>query len=232
MVTDRPGQTNGPFTVASGHLQIETGLISYTYDHGSKLNRADFFSQSEFRFGLVPDGEIALVLNPFSWQRQDGSSISGFGDTTLQGKWTTWTDTSGNSAFGVIPFVTLPTSQHGLGAGGTQGGAFFPVSLGLPKEFELGFMPGAFAAHSGSRGYHVQVVSSVSISHPVVGTLSAFGEFASNIDVKHPSDWIGTVDFGLVYLITHDLQLDLGMNLGVTRGAPDMNPFLGLSTRF
>jgi hypothetical protein len=43
---------------------------------------------------------------------------------------------------------------------------------------------------------------------------------------------VGTVDFGLVYLITPNLQLDLGMNVGITKAAPDLNPFLGLSARF
>jgi hypothetical protein len=232
MVTDRPGQTNGPFTVAPGHLQIETGVISYTYDHGSKLNRADFFSQSEFRVGLVPDGEIDLVLNPFSWQRQAGVSESGFGDTTLQGKWTVWTDASGNSGLGLIPFVTFSTAQHGLGNGGIQGGVFFPFVTSLPADFSLGFMPGAFAARNAIGGYHTQIVASVSISHLIVGSLSAFGEFASSIDPHHASEWVGTVDFGLIYLVTPDLQLDAGMNVGVTHAAPDVNPFLGLSVRF
>jgi hypothetical protein len=232
MVTDRPGQTNGPFTVAPGHLQIETGVISYTYDHGSKLNRADFFSQSEFRFGLVPDGEIDLVLNPFTWQRQAGVSTSGFGDTTLQGKWNVWTDASGNSGLGLIPFVTFSTAQRGLGNGGIQGGVFFPFEIPLPADFSLGFMPGAFAARNAMGGYHTQIVASVSISHLIVGSLSAFGEFASSIDPHRASDWVGTVDFGLIYLITPDLQLDAGMNVGVTHAAPDVNPFLGLSVRF
>jgi hypothetical protein len=232
MVTDRPGQTNGPFTVAPGHLQIETGVISYTYDHGSKLNRADFFSQSEFRIGLIPDGEIDLVLNPFSWQRQAGASASGFGDTTLQGKWTVWADASGNAGFGLIPFITFSTAQHGLGNGRAQGGVFFPFETPLPADFSLGFMPGAFAARNPMGGYHAQIVASVSVSHGLVGELSAFVEFASSIDPHHASEWVGTVDFGLIYLITPDLQLDAGMNVGVTHAAPDVNPFLGLSVRF
>jgi hypothetical protein len=232
MVTDRPGQTNGPFTVAPGHLQIETGIINYTYDHASKLNRADFFSQSEFRVGLVPNGEIDLVLNPLSWQRQAGISASGFGDTTLQGKWTLWSDPSGNNAFGLIPFVSLPTAQHGLGSGGTQGGVFFPFVASLPADFSLGFMPGAFVVRDPPGGYHTQIVASVSLSHSIVGPLSAFSEFASSIDPHHAADWVGTIDFGLIYLLTPDLQLDAGMNVGVTRAAADVMPFLGLSARF
>lgn len=232
MVTDRPGQTNGPFTVAPGHLQIETGVINYTYDHRSDFQRLDVFSQTEFRVGLAPNWEISFVVNPFSWQRQQGVSSSGIGDTTVQGKWTAWSDASGNTALGVIPFISLPTAQNGLGAGGTEGGVFFPFATPLPAGFSLGVMPGAFGARNPNGGYHTQVQASASLSRTLVGNLSAFGEFAASIDPMHASDWIGTIDFGLIYLITPNLQLDVGMNVGVTRAANDINPFLGLSVRF
>jgi hypothetical protein len=233
MVTDRPGVTNGPYTVAPGHLQVETGVLNYTYDHATRLSRVDVFGGTELRVGLVDRLEFAVTLNPFSWQRQDGQVTTGFGDTTLQGKWTIWSDATGAAAIGVIPFVTFNTAQHNLGAGGTQGGMYFPIALSLPANFGLGMMPGVFAApNSASGGTHAQVVGTINLSHPIVGTLSAFGEFAANVDVKHPSDWVGTIDFGLVYLITPNLQVDTGMNVGVTRAAPDLNPFVGLSARF
>jgi hypothetical protein len=40
------------------------------------------------------------------------------------------------------------------------------------------------------------------------------------------------VDFGLTYGLTDDIQLDAGINIGVTRSAEDFNPFVGLSWRF
>lgn len=233
MVTDRPGQTNGPYTVAPGHLQIETGLINYTYGHAARLSRIDVLGGTEFRIGLVPDGEFDVVANAFSWQRQDGITSSGFGDAAIQGKWTLWSNPSGSAGFGMIPFVSFNTAQQHLGAGGTAGGVAFPLQLPLPADFSLGFMPGISAAPTGSgSGYDPQVAASVSLSRTIVGTLSGFGEFAANIDAHHAGQWVGTVDFGLIWLVTNDLQLDIGMNVGVTRAAPDLAPFLGLSVRF
>jgi hypothetical protein len=40
------------------------------------------------------------------------------------------------------------------------------------------------------------------------------------------------VDFGLTYELTPNIQLDAGINVGVTKAAPDFNPFVGLSWRF
>lgn len=233
MVTDRPGVTNGPFTVAPGHVQVETGVLDFTYDHATRLSRVDVLAGTELRLGLVDNLEFDVTLNPFSWQRQDGHVTTGLGDTTLQGKWTVWSDATGAATFGVIPFITLNTAQHDLGAGGTEGGMFFPIALSLPADFGLGMMPGVLAAPNGpSGGTHAQVVGAINLSHPIVGTLSAFGEFAASIDVKHPSEWVGTFDFGLVYLITPNLQVDAGMNVGTTKAAPDLSPFVGLSVRF
>ena len=106
-----------------------------------------------------------------------------------------------------------------------------PLQLSLPADF-LGFMPGVSAApNTSGGGYHPQIAASVSLSRTLGGNLSAFGEFAANLDPSHGSQWVGTVDFGLIYLLTNDLQLDLGMSVGVTRGRR-IAPFLGLSVRF
>ena len=41
-----------------------------------------------------------------------------------------------------------------------------------------------------------------------------------------------TFDFGFTYAITRDIQLDAGMNIGLTDAADDLNPFIGLSMRY
>jgi hypothetical protein len=46
------------------------------------------------------------------------------------------------------------------------------------------------------------------------------------------ADWIGTFDFGFTCGVTPNLQLDAGLNVGVTRSADDLNPFVGLSVRY
>jgi len=40
------------------------------------------------------------------------------------------------------------------------------------------------------------------------------------------------VDFGLTYALTKNIQLDAGINIGITRAADDWNPFVGVSWRF
>ena len=61
--------------------------------------------------------------------------------------------------------------------------------------------------------------------------LGGYVEFFSETSSRG-GPWVGTVDVGLTYGMTEDIQLDAGVNVGVTRAAEDVNPFVGLSVRF
>ncbi|HEY2952117.1 MAG TPA: transporter, partial [Verrucomicrobiae bacterium] len=62
--------------------------------------------------------------------------------------------------------------------------------------------------------------------------LAGYVEFFSLVSSETGSDWIGTVDLGFTYALSDNIQLDGGVNIGVTRSADDINPFLGVSWRF
>ena len=62
--------------------------------------------------------------------------------------------------------------------------------------------------------------------------LAGYVEFFSLVSAETGSDWVGTVDIGITYALSDNIQLDGGVNLGVTRSADDINPFFGISWRF
>jgi hypothetical protein len=57
-------------------------------------------------------------------------------------------------------------------------------------------------------------------------------EFFSDISTESHSGWVGTVDAGLEFLVTENIQLDCGCNFGVTQAADNFNPFAGITVRF
>jgi hypothetical protein len=57
-------------------------------------------------------------------------------------------------------------------------------------------------------------------------------EFLNVASAERRARWLAFVDFGFTYGLTDDIQLDAGVNIGVTRSADDLNPFLGISWRF
>jgi hypothetical protein len=52
------------------------------------------------------------------------------------------------------------------------------------------------------------------------------------VSTDDDAPWIGSVDFGFTYGLTEDIQMDAGINVGVTSSADDFNPFCGITWRF
>jgi hypothetical protein len=156
----------------------------------------------------------------------------GFGDVTLRLKTNLWGNDGGTSAFAVMPFVKLPANQDDLGNDAVEGGLIFPLALELPYGFDLGAMAEFdFNEDDDGDGYLPEFVETLTLGHDIAGALAGYVELFSLASSERDSHWQATADFGLTYAVTEDVQLDCGMNVGVTRAAEDVNPFLGLSVR-
>jgi hypothetical protein len=81
-------------------------------------------------------------------------------------------------------------------------------------------------------GYHQEVSNTVTVSHDIVGKLGGYVELFNGVSNEDHSAWIATFDFGFTYALSRDVQLDAGMNIGLTEAADDFNPFIGLSMRY
>jgi hypothetical protein len=51
------------------------------------------------------------------------------------------------------------------------------------------------------------------------------------VDLAGNQPWTPTFDTGLTIAVSDNMQLDLGINLGLNRYADDFNPFVGFSFR-
>jgi hypothetical protein len=84
----------------------------------------------------------------------------------------------------------------------------------------------------GNRKYHTEFFNTITFGHDIIEKLGGYVEFAAQVDTRNASRWAGYVDFGLTYGVTDNIQMDIGVNFGVTRPANDINPFIGMSVRF
>lgn len=82
------------------------------------------------------------------------------------------------------------------------------------------------------RGFHAAFINTLVVSRDFTEKLGAYLEFFSEVSTEGGSHWVGTVDLGFTWTVTANLQLDAGINAGVTKSADDLNPFLGLSWRY
>lgn len=244
MSTDRPDKTESPYTVDAGHFQIESDLVSYSRDTRN-VARADTTVESwsvaslNLKAGLLNQTDLQLVVPLWNHVKIRDESTgtqtrnSGFGDMVVRLKQNLWGNEAGDSALAVMPFVKLPTNQDDLGNNAVEGGIIVPLALALPRGWGMGLMTEIDFNEAGSgSGYHTEFINSITFSHDIVGRLGGYVEFFSSVSTETGSDWVGTVDLGLTFAVSDDVQLDAGINIGVTRSADDINPFVGLTWRF
>lgn len=241
MSTDRPDQTESPYTVDAGHWQVELDFLNYTYDrHSPDGVRTETWNAApvNVKIGLTNRVDLqVLVDNYVEVRTKDPATgatdrVSGFDDITARLKVNLWGNDGGATALGIMPFVKLPLDASGLRNGETEGGIIVPLAIALPWEFGLGLMTEVDFVSDGDGGYDTEWVNSVTISRGLTERLGAYVEFVAVVGTAPGYDWQGQADAGLTYGVTDDVQLDLGCNFGLTRAAPDFQPFAGLSVRF
>lgn len=244
MSTDRPDKTESPYTVDAGHFQIEMDLLTYERDHdtaggANTLTESWGIAPIYLKVGLCNRTDLQVVLDTYGSVRtrdrvgRTTTKQQGFGDITTRLKVNLWGNDGGTTALAAMPFVKFPTSQDGLGNRAVEWGLLLPLAVDLGHGFGLGLMTEVdFLQNEGNRRYHTEFVNSITVSHDLVGKLGGYVEFWSMVSTETDSEWQGTVDLGLTCGVTDNIQLDAGINLGVTKSAPDLQPFLGLSVRF
>jgi hypothetical protein len=245
LATDRPDKTENPYTVDAGHFQIELDLVGYTYDR-MKTRGADVTVRTldvapfNVKVGLFNNSDLQFIAETFTLQKTTDhttgrrETISGFGDVGVRWKLNFWgNDGDATTGFGMISFAKFPTSQNGLGNGAVEGGVILPFEIKLAKDWDLGMMTEVdYRQNSFNSAYHAEAINTITVAHRIVGTLEGYVEFFSNVSGERNADWIGTFDFGATYKFTPNIQLDAGVNIGVTRSADDVNPFVGLTVRY
>ena len=244
MVTDRPDKTEAPYTVDAGHYQIEMDVFTYVVDRyngiaGDHRSEALAIAPINLKAGLLNNVDLQLIVQPYVSLREHNVAAAavderrGFGDVMPRLKVNLWGNDGGATALALMPYVKLPTNTDHVGNNSVEGGLIVPFAVALPQEISLGLMTQLDIAHDESGdGHHPEFVNSITLGRAIAGDLSGFVEFFSSVSAESRSEWIGTFDVGLTYMVTDDIQLDAGVFIGLTRAADDINPFLGVSWRF
>ena len=189
------------------------------------------------RIGLLNQMDAQLMLEPYTirYEREDGSRVTrrGFGDTTVRVKYNFWGNDGGPTAFAATPYIKFPTSQQGIGNRGVEGGLVLPLEMELPWEFYVGLTSRFDAVRDEDQsGYHAEFVNSIELGHDLVGNLSGWVEFVGAVSTERHAGWLGEFNTGLVYELTKNIQLNMGVSIGLTREEDDWYVFAGMAWRF
>jgi len=231
--TDRPAKANAVCTVPDGRFQLESSAAQWSRTaSGGATAKALSLGSTVIKYGVSGSSDLQVGFVPYVRVKADGAAMSGFGDVTVRYKQRLTTDDA-PVQLALIPFVKLPTAKRGIGNGKVEGGMAAPVSFGLGGiTATLGPEVDLLADGDGS-GRHVALVNLVNLSGMVAPRLTLAGELWSNVSF----DPAGTVkqasaDAALAYALDERLQLDGGVNLGLTRDTADVELYAGISVRF
>ncbi len=155
------------------------------------------------------------------------------GDVTARLKVNLWGNDGGDTAFAVMPFVKLPTSSNTIGNKWVEGGVILPLALTAFGNVGIGLMTEVDAVrNSGDTGYSAVFVNTATAGFDLTERFGLYTEIATAKSSERGSAWEVSFDSGVTYALTDAVQLDAGVNVGLTAAAPGLNPFVGLSWRF
>lgn len=236
--TDRPSKATSACTVPKGSFQLETDLINWTkFDFVGTRTDTILYTSPTLKYGLTDSTDVQASITPYETVRTRDASgvskISGVGDLYLRVKHRL-TPSDAKAQFALIPYIKIPTAKTGIGNRKVEGGLVGTGVFTLPAGFSLTLTPEIDDLENANLdGHHAQLVGAFNVGKSLSSKLTAYAELwaAQNYDpAGHVHQY--SADFAVAYLAGPTLQLDAGTNLGLNRFTPDVQAYVGVSTRF
>lgn len=220
--TDRPDQTECPFTVAPKHFQMEIGGV-YVKDKEVKTGSKEFGSllkfglsdKTEFRFifeSVVPNDETnRLLIQP----------------VTIGFKTKLFEEKGLRPVISFIGHLSLPKSGSGEVSADYFAPAFrFTLQHSLSDKFTLSYNLGlewdGIAPES-------EFIYTCTLGYSISDHFSSYAEVFGFVPEKGMNKHMA--DAGIAYLINNNLQLDLSGGIGINQYATENYISLGFSFR-
>lgn len=231
MSADRPDLTESPYTVDAGVVQLEMSFVDY-----SKNGSDDVWTAAPFnlKLGLTHNMDLQLVFDPFvDIDSKRGSDADGVGDTQIRLKINMYGNDAEGDAFAIMPFIKLPTASDDIGNDEVEGGLIFPYSTDLVEGIGLGLMfEMDFVYDEGDDDYDTEFVFTGVLGFDLTGEIGLYTEIVGILTTDADADDRAIFGMGFTYALDDDTVLDVGVNIGLTGDADDVNLFSGITVRF
>lgn len=230
MSADRPDFTESPFTVDPGAVQLEVSFVDYTKNGQEE---AWTVAPANLKIGLLNNVALQIVLEPYVREDDGTETKDGFGDTQFRLKINLWGNDGGETAFGIMPFIKVPTASNDLGNDHVEGGLIFPFATDLGEGIGLGLMFEAdFVYDEADDDYDTEFFATGVLGFDITDALGLYVEGIGITSTDPDVDFRVILGVGATYGLTENIVLDVGVNLGLTGNADDVNLFSGLTVRF
>ena len=238
---DRPGKSHSPLTVDAGHFQFESDAWNYSFDRWSPTgttSRATVIGAPNLKLGLTNRVEFDVEATLYTSQSMRGPGgvaqrATGAGDLLLGGKVNLFGNDGGDRSMGLLGFVKVPTAAPGVGNGTTEYFLNVPFVTALPRQVSLTVEPSINLVRNLNKpGLSGDSQIILNLSRPLVPAVTASLGLSLDYPADHAVGPRHTLGPALQWLVTPALQLDAGIYVGVSKAAPDWNPYVGIAFRY
>jgi hypothetical protein len=235
LVTDRPGKTETASIVRQGVLQLEGGF-KFERQTGGDDPHTDTTTVPELlmRIGILPFAEFRLSADGFvHGDRAGASNHSSGSDLELGVKLRCFDQDGLRPATAVLPAATFPTGGRAVTSDGIDPGVRLLLNWGLSEHFGLDAnlrVAGVTQGVSDSRRV-LELQPSVSLEASITQRFGAFIEYFATLEPREDEDE-HTIDSGVAYRLSDDVQLDLSAGVGLNHASPDFFIGAGVAWRF
>jgi len=237
---DRPGLGTPACTLDKGRVIVELGLGDWTRDTAGPVRTDTIIAGDALvRIGLNDRLEAQIGWTAYGHVRTRDlaagtiDKTSGTGDVTLALRRNFSNADGSGFSIAAMPYVTLPVGGQTIGAGDWGAGLLIPMSFDL-GGISLALSPQVDAAvDSDGKGRHLGYGSVVGIGFPLTDAISASAEISLYRDgdpAGHSTEALAGLSAG--WQPDDDLQLDVGLNLGLNAASPDTELYFGIAKRF
>lgn len=237
IATDRPGFAFNTGTVDKGVTQVELGLPQVTEIRSGSGTTRLFSAVGLLRVGVAPRWEIRLGAPMYTWLRTTGPGPgvkeSGFGDLEMGAKAHVLDASGRRPAICLIPSVIVPTGGDGFTA--ADPGATFNATFEWVTKSSWSLKALTGVARLGTPGgdRYDQITAAFVAGHAMGSSrwsgYMELGGADTDIAGSGPARYLGG---GLAVLTSHDVQIDLYVDRGLTDDSSDWLYGVGVSARF
>jgi hypothetical protein len=224
---NRPTVANPADITQYGVLELE-----YGWDHGWPAAGQRFSDAGGLvKFGLLCDVELRWTTTSFLSQTDSSGTQRGFGDNWIGPQIRFVHQSAHVPAIAVSYAVKIPSASAAKGLG--SGSVDHQFTLLASKDilgFHFDFNASAFLiGRPGASGFDSNGQFNLAFSHTLYKTLQVQGELYGNTQLNAATPGFASGLAALVWFVTPRLEIDAGMDTGMTQFAPRRRIFAGFT---
>jgi len=165
------------------------------------------------------------------WQTDNTGTVTGVGDNWLGPQYRFYKQTPRVPSLAVSYQIKFPSASaaKGLGSGRVDHAFTFLASKDI-KGFHFDYNVSAFLVRPQSGGpFDRNMQMNLAFSHPLPGNFGFTGEFYGNTELNAHQPGFASTLYALTYSVSKRLVLDGGIEVGLSRFAPEKHVFAGFT---